>query len=336
VDAYGDLLLETADIAAEEVARADSGALVVTGAVDMGSALLKTTEYMIATDRGDLLRRRPNVVIGVHQYPYFNPPPWLQDAQGNPLNCSYFQPGHGWYWLPEGCETAPPFEGVFKGRPARLLWQHQDQNVDLSETLAEVEGLGLLDYFHMYDTELHAGWHDGDGDGDLSTPVTTTPAREALAGLRIGAINAHQKVIGTEFIFAPADPTPYNLLVKALAGATPVYTSTAPLIGSDYSGLVYKLFTRPVGQVPGTSIGEDIIALWSNAEAALDLALALRDPTCFQEVTLTRFADSGGPLTITAANLSTPPTNITVQPLREFYFLSVISDRPGFGWLDLP
>jgi hypothetical protein len=32
-------------------------------------------------------------------------------------------------------------------------------------------------------------------------------------------------------------------------------------------------------------------------------------------------------------SLAAPPAGITVQPLREFCFLSVISDRPGFGWL---
>jgi hypothetical protein len=107
---------------------------------------------------------------------------------------------------------------------------------------------------------LHAGWHDSDS--------TTTPAREAMAGLRIGAINAHQKVIGTEFIFAPADPQAYNLLVKHLAGVTPVCAWNSPLLDADYS-------------------------------------------------------DLGAPL-----------ASITVAPFTEFYFLSVISDRPGFGWLE--
>ena len=146
-------------------------------------------------------------------------------------------------------------------------------------------------------------------------------------------------MIGTEFIFAPADPQAYNLLVKGLSGATPVYTTTAPLIGADYGGLVYKLFTRPVRQVPGTSevpgtsIGEDIIALWSNAETPLALTLAAA-PTHFKQATLTRFADANGPLGITTTRSGAPPAVITVQPLVEFYFLSVISDRPGFGWLE--
>jgi len=359
VAAYGDLLLETADIAAEEIGAADPDALVITGAVDMGNGLLKTTEYMIAVDHGDLLRRRPNAVIGVHQYPYFNPPPWLQDEHGQPLNCSYLQPGHEWYWLPEGCETAPPFEGIFSGRPAQRLWRHQDENVDLSETLSEARDLGVLDQFYMYDTELHAGWHDGDGDGDPATPVTTTPAREAIAGLRIAAINAHQKVIGTEFIFAPANPTIYNLMVGRLAGVTPVYAWDAPLIGADYAGVVYKLFTRPVQGAADSALGEDIIAIWSNAPepVAVTFTVSGEDGDAlppsrgggggvgqsssvhFREVTLTTLAaglprvDLPERLFPAAERLDRPPEQIVVRPLREFIFLSVISDRPGFGWL---
>ncbi len=34
------------------------------------------------------------------------------------------------------------------------------------------------------------------------------------------------------------------LVWLCLAGATPVYTTTAPLMGADYSGMVSKLFTR--------------------------------------------------------------------------------------------
>ncbi|MFQ6059280.1 MAG: hypothetical protein ACE5MB_10440, partial [Anaerolineae bacterium] len=154
---------------------------------------------------------------------------------------------------------------------------------------------------------------------------TTTPAREAMAGLRIGAINAHQRFLGLEFIFAPTDPTPYNLMVKHLAGATPVYAWDAPLSDADYSGLVYKLFTRG---------DEDIIAIWSNAEGPLELALTLSAaPTHFKQTTLTRLADAQGSLVTNTTELSAPPTTITVQPLRQFYFLSVISDRPGFRWL---
>jgi hypothetical protein len=167
-----------------------------------------------------------------------------------------------------------------------------------------------------------------------------------MAGLRIGSINAHQRVLGSEFVFAPTDPAAYNLMVKHLAGATPAYAWDAPLMDADYSGLVYKLFTRPVGQVPGTlevpgtSIGEDIIALWSNAEEYQQFVLTFAaEPTQFKQVTLTSFdavlpcADEPERLVIFTENKSAPPESILVQPLKQFYFLSVLSDRPAFGWL---
>ena len=321
-ETYGPLLLATADVAAEEVAAADPEALVITGALETGQSLTETSAYMIDAARGDLLRRRPNVVLGIHQYPYFNPPPWIPG-----IDCSYFQPGHGWYWLPDGCETAPPLEGSIsiKGaaRPVRDLWRVQDENTDVSEMLGEAQALGVLDRLWLVDTELHAGWHDSGFEHPSSPP--TTAAREGMAGLRIGAINAHQGVLGTEFIYAPEDPAAYNLMVKHLSGAQPVYRWDAQRVGSSYSGVVYKLFTR--GR-------EDIMALWSNAEEAQVVALSLAESgSGFEEVLLVRFTAAGDSLTVTSTRLAVPPLSVPVAPLTEFCFLSVVSDRPGFSWL---
>jgi hypothetical protein len=329
VATYGDLLFTAADIAAEELATTNADGLVITGALDMppnNFGLSLTTAYMITRS----LLTHDNVAIGIHQYPYLNPPNWISPT----LNCAYYQMPGNPYWLPPGCETAPPFEDYVTpaGRPipARYTWRQFDERVDVSNLLHSAEALGVLDRIYFFDTELHAGWHDSD--------PTTTPAREAMAGLRIGSINTHQRVLGSEFIFAPTDPTAYNLLVKHLAGATPVYAWDAPLMDADYSGLVYKLFTRPVGQ--GTSIGEDIIALWSNAEEYQQLTLSLAaEPTQFKQVTLTSFeavlprADEPERLSIFTENKTAPPESILVRPIKQFYFLSVISDRPGFGWL---
>jgi alpha-N-arabinofuranosidase len=330
VATYGDLLFTAADAAAEELALsaaegmaiANPDALEITGALDLPPndfGLSLTTEYMITRS----LLTHDNVAIGIHQYPYLNPPNWISPT----LNCAYYQVPGDPYWLPPGCETAPPFEDYVTpaGRPipARYTWQRLDERVDVSNLLHDADGLGVLDRIYFFDTELHAGWHDGDS--------TTTPAREAMAGLRIGSINAHQRVLGSEFVFAPTDPTAYNLLVKHLAGATPAYAWDAPLMDADYSGLVYKLFTRG---------DEDIIALWSNAEEYQQLALPLAaEPTQFKQVTLTSFetvlprADEPERLAIFTESKSMPPESILVRPIKQFYFLSVISDRPGFGWL---
>ncbi len=319
VEAYGDLLFTAAISASEVMTAANPDALLVTGALDMPPnhfGLSLTTMNLIT--RGILAHG--NVAIGIHQYPCLFPA-WISPT----LNCSYYQmPGEP-YWLPPGCETAPPFAGytTSAGKPvtARAAWQQFDERVDLSLLWHDAETLGVLEHLYFFDTELHAGFHDVYGG---APHTTTTPAREALAGLRIGAINSHQRVLGSEYIFAPADPTPYNLLVKHLAGVTPVYRWDAPLMDADYSGLVYKLFSR--GQ-------EDVIAFWSNHTTTLSLRL-WPGAAQFKQVTLTRFADAGGPLAITVTNLSAPPAAITVQPLAEFYFLSVIGNEPGFGWLN--
>ena len=118
--------------------------------------------------------------------------------------------------------------------------------------------------------------------------------------------------------------------------------------GQPFDVIVFAPTASAATTLPGTSearpgsagrasIGEDIIALWSNAETPQTLTLALATaPTHFKQATLTRFADVGGPPSTTTGS-SAPPAAITVQSLVEFYFLSVISDRPGFGWLsDLP
>jgi len=325
---YGGLLFAAADIAAEEMAAANPQGTLITGALEMAPTrdthLTATTEYLIQQGLLD----NENVVIGIHQYPYFYPPPWIKNENGGWLNCGYYQPGHDIFWLPDGCETAPPFEGIFSppGRTpsdktftARDLWQVQDERIDLSGLLHDAEDLGALDKIHFFDTELHAGFHDND--------PTTSPAREALAGLRIAAINSHQRVVGVEFIFSPSDPAAYNLLVKNLSGATPVYAWDAPLMDADYSGVVYKLFTR--GE-------EDIIAVWSNAETVQWLALTPADgPTHVRQVTLTSFRPDGEAegISIAIRTGDAPPSFLQVQPLAEFHFLSVISDRPGFGWL---
>ncbi|MFH1177198.1 MAG: hypothetical protein V1750_07300, partial [Acidobacteriota bacterium] len=161
--------------------------------------------------------------------------------------------------------------------------------------------------------------------------ATTTPAREALAGLRIGAINAHQKVLGSEYVLAPDAReddvrAAFNLMVKHLAGATPVWAWDAPLIGADYSGLVYKLFTRG---------SEDIIVAWSNAEGTLSLELApAGEEVQIKEVNATTFGERRGALTISVRRLASVPAAIHVRPLAQLVFLVVVSDRPGFGWLD--
>ncbi len=327
-DVYADFLYASADIAAKEIKAAGSDAILVAGALELsGASLTTTTARMIELGLLD----NDNVAIMIHQFPYPSPPDWITHEE-----CVY---GPGWY-LPPGCETAPPFQDYTTpaGRPvaARAKWQGVDEAIDVSEILSDVYAWGgpdLLSRFHLFDTELHGGFGIKD--------ETTNGGRTAIAGLRIGAINAHQGFAGLLFTGNNADPQPYNVLVKHLAGVTPVYRPewNAPLTGADYSGLVCKLFTRG---------DEDIIAFWSNAATTVHLKLPLAGaPTQFQRVTLTRVYGPECPtvdcagltpeernrVDVASQVLSAPPAAVSVQPLQEFYFLSVISDRPGFGWL---
>ncbi len=235
---YGPFLSQTANIAAEELAAASPDALLIAGALEQtGQDLMTTTRYMI--EHG--LLQRGNVAIMIHQFPYPSPPDWVEHEP-----CVY----SGFFYLPPGCETAPPMEdyiSVDTGQPvsARRKWAKMDLDMDVSEILHDARELGVLDDFYLFDTELHAGFYVKD--------ETTTVGRAAIAGLRVAAINAHQRFVGMEFIGAAHDPTAYNLMARHLTGVTPVYTTTAPLLDADYSGLVYKLFTR---QAPGASWGK--------------------------------------------------------------------------------
>jgi len=316
--AYGPFLSTSANVASGAMAGANPGALLIAGALEKsGEGLTATTRYMI--EHG--LLDRGNVAVMIHQFPLPSPN-WLS----GPVNCAYYQDPNDPWWLPAGCETAPPFDDYVtpSGRPihAQEMWRGIDEKIDASPLLHDAEDMGVLDELYLFDTELHAGFHDTLAGAPNEA---TTPAREAMVGLRVGAINAHQRYLGLQFGFAPADPAAFNVMVQHLAGATPVYAWDAPLIDADYSGLVYKLFTRG---------DEDIIAIWSNADVAEELTLTLStSPARFKQVTLTRLADAHGTVAITSTNPDLPPAAIPVQPLRELCFLSVISDQSGFGWL---
>jgi len=85
------------------------------------------------------------------------------------------------------------------------MWRAVDEAIDVSEILSDVVALGqelgqpdLLSRFHLFDTELHGGFGIKD--------ETTNGGRMAIAGLRIGAINAHQRFAGLLFTGNNRDP----------------------------------------------------------------------------------------------------------------------------------
>lgn len=332
VEAYGDLLFETARIATEQIEEADPDAIVIAIETDVPGP---GVQGLSAVAR-DFLHRgffadHPSAVLGVHSYPQIDVSLWL-----GPIDCAYA--GAFNYDLPDGCETAPPLDGTFQPRldadprPVRELWIAQDRATDLSELLADVRELEesgtrvRLDDLAMFDTEIHSGWHEMYGG---ASSALTTRAREAMAALRIGTIMAHQGFVGLEFTNAPLDPDDFNLLPVHLSGSRPVWRWGAQRIIEDetaYDGVVYKLFTRG---------NEDVIAVWSNGTDPADLVLDLASgDTCFSAATVTTVAATDdGALDVARTTSAAPPDTLQVESLRQFLFLSVVSDRPGFGWL---
>lgn len=100
---YSDLLFTAAISGSVAMIATNPQALLVTGALEMAATrdLALVTEAMLS--RGVL--EQGNVAIGIHQYPYLYPPNWISPT----FNCAYYQDPGNPYWLPDGCETAPPF-----------------------------------------------------------------------------------------------------------------------------------------------------------------------------------------------------------------------------------
>jgi hypothetical protein len=122
--------------------------------------------------------------------------------------------------------------------------QTNDGTLATSVTLPAHDGLILLDPAAF-------------GGAPAPTPTLSCGYYQKPCGNN--STSAHQRVLGSQFIFVPADPAAYNLMVKQLAGVTPVYPAAAPLMDADYNGLVYKSLmisssqpaqlTRPPGRL---------------------------------------------------------------------------------------
>lgn len=177
-------------------------------------------------------------------------------------------------------------------------------------------------------------------------PLATNRRENLIAALREYSIVFHQKMeISTLASWIEAttytgdyplsylpDPTAKNLildLARALGGSQPVEKFDCrwfvPQAGKflDYRWTVCKLFTRG---------NEDILAIWNNSAKNEILDFTLNTGDHLRQFQITKYDGQASTFKQTL-NPSQFPASLTVAPLKEFYFISVTSDQPGFGWL---
>lgn len=317
-ETYGSFLVGTVKIASDEIKKNNHKALVITGAIDdQFTGLTPVTKSMISQG----ILNNNNVAIGVHQYPH-NGLQQLWSSQ--PVNCTYYQKPDNAFWLPEECEKAPTFSGLqtaSKNITMSQIWQEMDKRYDASKLLKDAEELGVLDKIYFFDSELHAGFYNVKPKYDLT---------EAIAGLRIATMNAHQKFLGTVYVLANVNDfnaKVFNEMTRFLTGVTPYYKWEAKLIDSDYTSVVYKLFTRG---------DEDILVFWSNDDEVKNVSLnTLKfEIEHYQSREVISFdADRG---TVDFIEVGNYQDTFNLKPVKEIKVISVIRTNGGqpFDWLE--
>jgi len=177
-------------------------------------------------------------------------------------------------------------------------------------------------------------------------PLATNRRENLIAALRGYAIVFHQKVettvlagyIGANTRSADVavdylpDPSARDLIVdigRAIGGASPVTKFDSQWFQPgerdylDYRWTVYKLFNRG---------DEDIIAIWSNSAKDEILDFELQPGAQISKIRQIKY-DAGESQFKKIEPMSAIPAHLTVKPLQQFYFISVTSDQPKFGWL---
>lgn len=177
-------------------------------------------------------------------------------------------------------------------------------------------------------------------------PLATNRRENLIAALREYSIMFHQKVEittlasvieegeksgDTPVSYLP-DPKARQLIVdigRAIGGAHPVekFDCRWFVPGQDqhldYRYTVYKLYNRG---------DEDIIAIWSNSGKDETLEFQLNPNAKIQDIRIMEFdADEQDFPFEQKADIF--PRELKVEPLKEFYYLSVRSNQPNFGWL---
>jgi hypothetical protein len=338
---FGDLIYETTVRAARALHQANPQARVATPQfAPIGAASREMNDYLlkkgIASDI-DAWGVHPGNNLG-------------QLWQGNPQID---------WWLEDARNQAPPFESDNLARVQGAL-DRKDQILSTVRPVKEIRQenpyMGklwrkLIDEPFSRDLEELAKLFS---NYQLDIPFWTTEVHEIgplatnrreniIAALREYSIIFHLKVeitvvlnnlgsISGSKVSPLPDPVARDIIIdiaRAVGGTSPVakFESQWFVRGEneylDYRWVVYKLFNR--GQ-------EDILAIWSNSGKDEILDFELQSGAQISKISQTKF-DGGESQFKETELLNRFPAQLMVKPLRQFYFISVTSDRPRFGWL---
>jgi hypothetical protein len=341
---FGDLLYETTMRAARAIHQASPDARVATPQfTPLPNTSRELYDYMLSKGLAqhiDAWGTHP--VNTLNQFWQMNPQAiwWVEDAnnQAPPFSSEDLSRVRGALDRKgQTLQTNRPLEEVKRENPymGKLWRKHLDESFSNSlEDIHEVLAKHNADLPIWVTEELTIG------------PLATNRRENLIAALRGYAIVFHQKVETTVlagFIGAETrsgnvsvgylpDPTARELIIdvgRAIGGASPVAKFDSqwfkPGVNDylDYRWAVYKLFNRG---------DEDIIAIWSNSAKDEVLDFELQPGVELRNIQQVKY-DGGESQFKETGELSSFPTHLTLRPLKQFYFISVTSDSPKFGWL---
>jgi hypothetical protein len=345
IDTYGDILFAITRSAAEAIHRANPRARAATPQFIHTDANLAMFEHLLERGIGEYIDAwglHPGNSGLLHTLWKPNPeaPYVVEDAanQAPPFEVEDLTKTRGALDRKgQYLETARPVSQIKKEFPYMgKLWRtmidqaYSDQLESINELFAKY-GVDLP----FWVTEMI-----------ILGPLASNRRENLLAALHEWTIVFHQKVEistmasvlhenilpGNPISHLP-DPIIRELIVdigRAIGGAQSAQKFDCQLFAPgestflDYRWTVYKLFTRG---------DEDIIALWNNSGKEETVTFTHSSDAKFRKVRLIEF-DADEREFKQETSLTDLPREISIKPLKEFYFLSVESDLTSFGWLE--
>ncbi len=238
-------------------------------------------------------------------------------------------------------------KGYLRPMKAKYLatWRKYDQKADSSGLLALMDKHNIRK--PIWTTEFGGFRLQDDSSKDemeaqaiallRSATIIAHQRGEGIFFFELFDYNHHNDLIGS-YLLRNDDHkellafSAYRQIIRSLTGAAPFVDkkfSGSKEQNDDYTGLVYKMFTRT---------DEDILTFWSNDPSAVHIALKGKSQAPFEDFVsyrVTRF-QPGGPFgvtqDITDVLKAEKEHNFTIKPF-EFLIIETITAKSGFSWL---